>query len=143
MSVSDVPNIYCTSLLHLHNSQCHSCCHLQYHNCCLNCQLNQSFQLSSTDAGTSLSLIPPSRSQFFCISTLYEHSLVKVKVILQLTISHSVSLGIEHPPGAHDQIFIAPQLLRSCFCGEPSLTRGWVCLLYMLLALASAVFLGS
>jgi hypothetical protein len=28
-------------------------------------------------------------------------------------------------------------------CGAPSLTRGRVCLLYMLLALASAVFLGS
>jgi hypothetical protein len=32
--------------------------------------------------------------------------------------------------------------LRSCSCGAPSLTRGWVCLLYMLLALVSAVFLG-
>jgi hypothetical protein len=28
-------------------------------------------------------------------------------------------------------------------CGAPSLTRGRVCLLYMLLALVSAVFLGS
>jgi hypothetical protein len=33
--------------------------------------------------------------------------------------------------------------LWSCFCGAPSLTRGRVCLLYMLLALAGAVFLGS
>jgi hypothetical protein len=33
--------------------------------------------------------------------------------------------------------------LRSCSCGAPSLTRGRVCPLYMLLALASAVFLGS
>jgi hypothetical protein len=46
------------------------------------------------------------------------------------------------PPGAHDQMFITLWQLRSCFCGAPSLTRGWVCLLYMLLALASAVFLG-
>jgi hypothetical protein len=46
-------------------------------------------------------------------------------VILRLTISQSVSLCIEHPPGAHDQIFIAPRLLQSCFCGAPSLTRGW------------------
>jgi hypothetical protein len=38
-------------------------------------------------------------------------------VILRLRISQSVSLGIEHPPGAHDQIFIAPRLIRSCFCG--------------------------
>jgi hypothetical protein len=33
--------------------------------------------------------------------------------------------------------------LRSCSYGAPSLTRGRVCPLYMLLALASAVFLGS
>jgi hypothetical protein len=43
----------------------------------------------------------------------------------------------------NDQIFITVWQLRSCFCGAPFLTRGWVCLLYMLLALASAVFLGS
>jgi hypothetical protein len=55
---------------------------------------------------------------------------VKVKVTLRLTVSQSVNLGVE------------PQ---SCFffCGAPSLTRGRACLLYMLLALASAVFLGS
>jgi hypothetical protein len=35
---------------------------------------------------------------------------VKVKVILRLTISQSVSFGIEYPPGTHDQIFIAPRL---------------------------------
>jgi hypothetical protein len=40
-------------------------------------------------------------------------------------------------------IFITVWQLRSCFCGAPPLTRGRVCLLYMLLALASAVFLGS
>jgi hypothetical protein len=33
--------------------------------------------------------------------------------------------------------------LQSCSCGAPSLTRGRVCPLYMLLVLASAVFLGS
>jgi hypothetical protein len=47
------------------------------------------------------------------------------------------------PSGAHDQIFIAVWQLRSCFCGAPCLTRRRVYLLYMLLALASAVFLGS
>jgi hypothetical protein len=63
-----------------------------------------------------------------------QNSLLTVNVndILRLTTSQSVSLGIEHPPGAHDQIFIAPRLLRFCFYGAPSLTRGWVCLLYML-----------
>jgi hypothetical protein len=33
--------------------------------------------------------------------------------------------------------------LRSCSCGAPSLTRGQVCPLNILLALASVVFLGS
>jgi hypothetical protein len=44
---------------------------------------------------------------------------------------------------AHDQIFITVWRLRSCFCGAPTLTRGRICVLYMLLALASALFLGS
>jgi hypothetical protein len=34
------------------------------------------------------------------------------------------------------------RLTRSLFCGTPSLTRGRVCLLYVPLALASAVFFG-
>jgi hypothetical protein len=51
---------------------------------------------------------------------------VQVQVTLRLTVSQLVSLGIEPPPGVHDQIFIAPRLLRSSFCWAPSLTRGWV-----------------
>jgi hypothetical protein len=39
------------------------------------------------------------------------------------------------------QIFIT--VWQSWFCGAPSLTRGRVCLLYMLLSLDSVVFLGS
>jgi hypothetical protein len=54
------------------------------------------------------------------------------------TDDQAVSLGIEHLPGAHDQIFSIPRQLRSCFSEALSLSRGWVCLLYMLLALASA-----
>jgi hypothetical protein len=47
------------------------------------------------------------------------------------------------PSGAHDQIFITVWQLRSCFCGARSLNWGRVCLLYMFLALARVVFLGS
>jgi hypothetical protein len=47
------------------------------------------------------------------------------------------------PSGTHDQIFITVWQLRSCFGGTHFLTRWLVCLLYMLLALACAVFLGS
>jgi hypothetical protein len=46
------------------------------------------------------------------------------------------------PSGAHDQIFIAVWQLQSCLRGAPYLTRGWTCILYMLLALSSAVFFG-
>jgi hypothetical protein len=44
------------------------------------------------------------------------------------------------PSGAHDQIFITVWQLRSCFVGS---REAGVCLLYMLLALVRAVFLGS
>jgi hypothetical protein len=47
------------------------------------------------------------------------------------------------PSGVHDQIFISVWQLRSCFRRAPSLTRARVCLLYVPLVLASAVFLGS
>jgi hypothetical protein len=50
---------------------------------------------------------------------------------------------VSSPSGAHDQIFITLWQLRYCFCRAPSLTRGRICLLYMLLALASAFILGS
>jgi hypothetical protein len=69
--------------------------------------------------------------------------ILKVKVTLRLTVSQSVSLGVEPHLGPHDQIFFTVWSLKLYFCGAPSLTRGRVCLLYMLLALANAVFLGS
>jgi hypothetical protein len=47
------------------------------------------------------------------------------------------------PSGTHDQILITVWQLRSCFCSVPSLTGGRVCLLYMLLSLASVGSLGS
>jgi hypothetical protein len=62
----------------------------------------------------------------------------------RLLINQSVSKSwCRAPCGAHDQIFITVWQLRSCFCGAPSLTIGRICILYMLLALARAVFLGS
>jgi hypothetical protein len=68
---------------------------------------------------------------------------VKVKVTLRLTVSQPVSLGVE----PHLRLMTRYLLFFDCyglvFVGGASLTRGRVYLLYMLLVLASVVFLGS
>jgi hypothetical protein len=63
---------------------------------------------------------------------------------LRLTVSQSVTLGVEPHLGPMTR-YLATTIwqLRSWFCGAPSPTRGRVCLLYMLLGLPNAVFLGS
>jgi hypothetical protein len=63
--------------------------------------------------------------------------------MLWLTVSRPVCLGIKRPFGSYDQILITVRQLRVCWCGAFSLTRGRVCRLQLLLALASAVILGS
>jgi hypothetical protein len=73
----------------------------------------------------------------------YPSQHMSLSLMLPPTVSRPVSLGVKHPSGAYDQISITCVTVRSCSCGVPSLTRGRVCLLYVLLPLASAVFLGS
>jgi hypothetical protein len=62
---------------------------------------------------------------------------------LRLTINQSVSLGVEPHLGLMNRYLLLFDSYGLVFCGAPTLTRGRVCLLYMLLALASTVFLLS
>jgi hypothetical protein len=75
------------------------------------------------------------------------HAEVKVVVKLQPTVSRPVSLGARRSSGTHDNFFFLLEIffrqLRVCYFVAPSLTRGRVCNLLMLLVLASAVGLVS
>jgi hypothetical protein len=70
-----------------------------------------------------------------------------VKVTLRPTISRPVCLGVRRPCGTRDQFFFLLEILfrqlQMCYFVAPSLTRGRVCNLLLLLVLASAVPLGT
>jgi hypothetical protein len=71
---------------------------------------------------------------------------VEVEVTLRPTVSRSVSLGVRLPSGTRDQFFFLHDIFfrqsRVCYFVAPSLTRGRVCNLLLLLVHASAVTLG-
>jgi hypothetical protein len=68
---------------------------------------------------------------------------VKVSVTLRLTVSQSVRLGVEPRLGLMTRYLLLFDSYGLCFSTAPTLTRGWVCLLYMLLVLVSVAFLRS
>jgi hypothetical protein len=71
----------------------------------------------------------------------------QVKVTLRPTISQTVRLGVRRTSGTRDQFFFLLQIvfrqLWVCYFAGPSLTRGRVCNLLLLLVFASAVPLGA
>jgi hypothetical protein len=60
-------------------------------------------------------------------SLSFYDSWLQLKVMLRPTVSRPVRLGIKHPSGAYDQIFITVWRLQACWCVALSLTRGRVC----------------
>jgi hypothetical protein len=71
---------------------------------------------------------------------------VEVEVILRPTVSRPVSLGVRSPSGTRENFFFLLEILfrklRVCYFVAPSLTRGRVCNLLLLMVLVSAVTLG-
>jgi hypothetical protein len=79
-----------------------------------------------------------------CLTNLYEESLTPIRIsnLSVATDGQAVSLDVKPNLGPMTRYLLLFYSYGLAFCGAPSLARGRVCHLYMLLALASAVFLG-
>jgi hypothetical protein len=91
----------------------------------------------------------PKHIRFAVVAVRTPNSLmhrIEVEVTLRPTVSRPVRLPVRHPSGTCDQFFFLLDIffrqLRVCYFVTPSLTRGRVCNLLLLLGLASAVTLG-
>jgi hypothetical protein len=78
---------------------------------------------SQADLLYSSVLLVPIRSE------LTSQRQVQVEVTLRLTVSQSVSLGVEPHLGLMTRYLLLSDSYGIVFCGAPSLTRGRVCLL--------------
>jgi hypothetical protein len=83
-----------------------------------------------------------SSTNFLWLSPTRNWTELSLSLMLQPTVSRPVCLGLKHPSGSYDQIFIAVRKTEYIWQLR-SWIHGRVCLLNVPLALASAVFLGS
>jgi hypothetical protein len=79
--------------------------------------------------------------------TISKHFLEPNQSRSYIAVSRPVHLGVRHPSGTSDQIFFLFEIffreLQVCHFVAPSLTRGRLCNLLLLLVLASAMPVGS